>query len=87
MNINKVIPNLYIGDIRGAQDFEGLKQAGVTHILQALGGIDPMFKGKFTYKVLDVLDYPSQDLSRYFNEVVNWIASVIKSGGTVFVHW
>jgi protein-tyrosine phosphatase len=33
MNICKIIPNLYIGDIRGAQDFEGLKQAGVTHIL------------------------------------------------------
>jgi len=45
-----------------------------------------MFKGKFQYKVLNVLDSPSQDLSRYFNEVVNWMASVIKSGGTVFVH-
>jgi protein-tyrosine phosphatase len=45
-----------------------------------------MFKGKFQYKVLNVLDSPSQDLYRYFNEVVNWMASVIKSGGTVFVH-
>ena len=45
-----------------------------------------MFKGKFQYKVLNVLDSPSQDLSQYFNEVVNWMASVIKSGGTVFVH-
>lgn len=77
MNINKVIPNLYIGDIRGAQDFEGLKQSGVTHILQALGGMEPMFKGKFTYKILNVMDSPSQDLTRFFPEVVNWISSVI----------
>lgn len=25
-------------------------------------------------------------MKRYFPEVVNWMASVIKSGGTVFVH-
>jgi hypothetical protein len=42
-SINKVIPNLYIGDIRGAQDLQGLKAAGVTHILQAMGGVSPMF--------------------------------------------
>lgn len=32
-NIDKVIPNLFIGDIRGAQDLNGLKSAGITHIV------------------------------------------------------
>ena len=35
--IDKVIPNLFIGDIRGAQNLDGLKRNGITHILSALG--------------------------------------------------
>ena len=31
--INRVIPQLFIGDIQGAQDLKGLKAAGITHIL------------------------------------------------------
>ena len=58
-NINQVIPNLYIGDIRGAQDFQGLKSVGITHIVQAMGGIEPMHKDKFKYKTVNVIDAPS----------------------------
>jgi len=87
MNINKVLPNLYIGDIRGAQDLQGLKAAGVTHILQAMGGVQPIYKNQFTYKVLNVMDTPGENLARYFPEVAKWIKSAIQSGGTVFVHW
>lgn len=33
MAIDRVIPQLYIGDIHGAQNLKGLKANGVTHVL------------------------------------------------------
>ena len=86
-SINYVIPHLYIGDIRGAQDVVGLKKAGVTHILQVLGGVDPMFKDEFTYKVLNVVDAPSENILKHFGDLCKWIGQAVRNGGTVFVHW
>lgn len=41
--IDKIIDNLYLGDIRSAQNIQILKNKRITHILQALGGIAPSF--------------------------------------------
>ena len=42
-----------------------------------MGGMDPAFPKDFSYKKLDVMDTPSEDLSRYFDQVVKWIANTI----------
>ena len=84
--ISKIIDNLYLGDIRAAQSEAILKQNGVTHILQALGGVSPAFPELFKYKVLNVMDVPWENLGRYFMEAAVFIKHAIKSGGTVFVH-
>ena len=47
----------------------------------------PVFPNDFTYKVLNVMDTPSEDLGRYFKECNTWIANAIGQGGVVFVHW
>ena len=39
MTINKITENLYIGDIHGAENLNELKRNGITHILQAMGGM------------------------------------------------
>ena len=87
MAIDRIIPQLFLGDIEGAQNLKGLKEKGITHILQAMGGMDPIFPKDFKYKVLEVMDTPSENLGRYFDEVVRWIQGVINQGGCVFVHW
>ena len=85
--MNKIIENLYLGDIRAAQNLELLKQHGITHILQALGGIKPAFEGQFKYKVLQVNDVPWENLGRHFKEAAEFIKKAIKEeGGKVFVH-
>jgi protein-tyrosine phosphatase len=33
------------------------------------------------------MDTPSENLAKYFPEVISWMANAIKTGGTVFVHW
>jgi hypothetical protein len=42
-SIDKIIDNLYLGDVRAAQNLFAMKSKGVTHVLQALGGLNPTF--------------------------------------------
>ena len=58
----EVIPNLYISDIRAAQDLKALNQNFITHIVQAMGGVDPQFPAKFKYLVLPVADLPNENI-------------------------
>ena len=87
MSVDRILPGLYLGDLRAAQNQFTLKSKGVTHILQAMGGFQPPFKSTFTYKVLQVMDVPWENLGKHFWEAANFIRDCIKSGGTVFVHW
>ena len=87
MSINKIIDNLYLGDIRAANNIFSLKSNGVTHILQALGGMNPPFPNQFVYKVLQVMDVPWENLGKHFMDSALFIQKAIKSGGTVYVHW
>ena len=86
-SISRVVPQVYIGDIKGAQDLDGLKKVGVTHVLQVMGGMEPVFKSQFKYKVVDIRDVASERMSPYFPQLCKWMADVVNSGGTVFVHW
>jgi len=43
MSVDKIINNLYLGDIRAANNLFSLKTKGITHVLQAMGGMNPPF--------------------------------------------
>ena len=58
MPICEIVPQLFIGDIKGAEDLNNLRIKGVTHVLQAMGGMDPVYPKDFTYKIIDVMDTP-----------------------------
>lgn len=65
--MNLIIPGLYIGDIRASQDKDLMKNNGITHVLQCMGGLEPLFADSFKYKVVDVADVPGQNISNHFN--------------------
>lgn len=67
-NIDKILDGLYLGNINAAKNIFSLKSKGVTHILQALGGMNPPFPTHFNYKVLQVMDVPWENLGRHFME-------------------
>ena len=54
MPLFKVVPNLFIGDIRAAQDQKALQASGITHIVQAMGGIQSEFRDKFKFKIVEI---------------------------------
>ena len=87
MPISQVVPQLFIGDIKGAEDLDTLRSHGITHIVQAMGGMSPVFPGKFNYRTLDIVDSPSENIAKHFDSVNSWISSAIDKGGRVLVHW
>ena len=85
--MSMVIPQLYIGNIQAAESLNNLKDTGITHIIQAMGGMDPLQPKDFQYKKLQLTDSPGENIGRYFEEVVQWISRVMDQGGKILVHW
>ena len=52
VHMNQIIDNLWLGDIRAANNMFMLKSKGVTHVLQAMGGMNPPFTSHFKYLTL-----------------------------------
>jgi len=85
--IDKIIEGIYLGDIRAATSLPILKSKGITHVLQALGGMYPPFPDDFKYKVLQVRDVPWENLGAHFMKAVMFIKQALEVHGKVFVHW
>ena len=86
MVLSLITPQLFLGNANEAENFNELKMNGITHIVQAMGGMEIPFPREFQYKALDLQDIPNENISRYFDETVRWISSAIDNGGKVFVH-
>ena len=50
--MNKIIENLWLGNMSAAYNKEMLEKNGVTHILTVASGITPKFPSNLTYKVV-----------------------------------
>ena len=64
---------------------EALKEKGITKILSLMDGDPSNFSYKdkgFTQKVIDIMDYDSENIIQYFGECLNFI----NGDGKVFVH-
>jgi hypothetical protein len=58
----EVFPELFIGSIGAAYNQKSLQDLGITHILCTAAGIKPRFPTEFTYKMLECLDSPNQNV-------------------------
>ena len=62
-------PCLFQGSVGTAFNLESLQACGITHILTAASNINPRFKDKgITYKILALLDSPTQNIVKFFEE-------------------
>lgn len=73
--------------MQAAESIHHLKDTGITHIIQAMGGMEPLFPKDFDYKVLPIKDSPNENISKYFENVVQWISRAMDQGGKILVHW
>lgn len=84
--MNKILDNLWLGDMSAAYNKVLLKKYGMTHILTVASGIPPKFPTAFNYKVVTILDSPSANLKAHFKSCINYLKNAMEQGGIVLVH-
>lgn len=77
----KIRSGLYIGSKETECCLGVLQAAGITHILQAGGELQPSFPSRFVYKHLSVSDEEDEDLVEAFKESFTFIDEARKKGG------
>ena len=88
---SEVFPNLFIGNRHAVKIPGHLKENGITHIVNAAASEVITYKRKFEcegikLKQVFLLNFKNSDISRYFEEVAEFIDDAIKSGGKVLVN-
>ncbi|XP_066578907.1 dual specificity protein phosphatase 22-B [Amia ocellicauda] len=70
--INKVLPDLYLGNFKDARDREQLSKHNITHVLSIHDSAAPMLQ-EITYLCIPAADLPTQNLTQYFKESIKFI--------------
>ena len=88
---SEVFPNLFIGNRHSVKTPRYLKENGITHVVNAAATAVITYKRDFEcegikLKQVFLLDFKTSDISRYFEEVAEFIDDAIKSGGKVLVN-
>lgn len=76
---------LYVGSIRAAFNEEGLRTAGITHILNA-SGVEDTYPGSFKYMAVAMRDATTQDLLKVMEKVGAFLNSGTRDGNRTLVH-
>ncbi|CAL8107023.1 unnamed protein product [Orchesella dallaii] len=99
-HMDEVYPGIFVGDEASAKDTEGLKRAGITHVLNAscvtsvsspLGvNTSAQFYQIRSFKCeflgIPALDIMTFKISPFFDQAANFIESALNSNGKVLVH-
>jgi len=90
--LTKVLPFLYLGNSKDADDRDSMTAIGVTRVLNVTTSqqspsptMDHRASG-VVYKRLSVLDNGHANLKQYFEEAFEFIEGARKSGGSVLIH-
>ncbi|KYQ96800.1 leucine-rich repeat-containing protein (LRR) [Tieghemostelium lacteum] len=80
-----IIDKLYLGCRECAMNKNWLLQNNITHIL-TVAQLNPLYSDLFKYKCIKIDDVDSEDIYKYFKEIVEFIEEGRTSGGGVLVH-
>ncbi|XP_037626370.1 dual specificity protein phosphatase 22-B-like isoform X2 [Sebastes umbrosus] len=83
--MNKVLPDLYLGNIKDARDRELLAQHNITHILSIHDTAAP-FLEDMTYLCISAADRSKQNLIQYFRDSIMFIHESRLRGEGCLVH-
>ena len=83
-NIDKITDKIYLGDIDGANEIDYLRQEGITHIISLIGEeFCPKYEdGLFKRKIIDIEDFSTENIFKYFKECIKFIENSIK----IYIH-
>ncbi|GAA50584.1 Dual specificity protein phosphatase 10 [Clonorchis sinensis] len=86
--VSEILPYLYIGNARDAQNNDLLSHLGITHIINVSVTVLPPFTDNqlYQYLILPVVDTDEQNLRPSIDRAVDFIYEAEKSNGVVLVH-
>ena len=80
------IDYLFVGSVGAAYNFERLKAAGITHIINVTNTLENKYPDHFTYLRIGLEDDPDTDISSHFSIAQTFIESVRGQQGKCLVH-
>ncbi|KAJ6654248.1 hypothetical protein lerEdw1_007345 [Lerista edwardsae] len=86
--LSPILPFLFLGNERDAQDLERMLSLNVGHVLNVTTHL-PLYhadSGRLCYKRLPATDNNRQDLRKYFEEAFEFIEEAHQSGKGVLIH-
>ncbi|XP_060110813.1 dual specificity protein phosphatase 10-like [Heteronotia binoei] len=86
--LSPILPFLFLGNERDAQDLEQMLSLNVGHVLNVTTHL-PLYhveSGRLRYKRLPATDNNRQDLRQYFEEAFEFIEEAHQSGKGVLIH-
>ncbi|XP_028443714.1 dual specificity protein phosphatase 22-B [Perca flavescens] len=83
--INKILPDLYLGNIKDARDRELLAQHNITHILSIHDTAAPILED-MTYLCISAADHSKQNLIQFFRDSIMFIHESRLKGEGCLVH-
>ncbi|KAF5399224.1 Dual specificity protein phosphatase 10 [Paragonimus heterotremus] len=86
--VSKILPYLFIGNARDAQDRTLLRHLGITHIVNVSNSVPMPFQGtaEFKYLRLPASDTNQQNLRPAFDSAIAFINKARESNGIILVH-
>ena len=86
--ISEIIPGLYLGNSRDAQNLDLLKQHQIRNVINASTSIPCYFESEqiFDYLRLPCQDSTNQNILQYFQETFDHIHQKLSANENVFVH-
>ncbi|XP_035268279.1 dual specificity protein phosphatase 22-B-like isoform X1 [Anguilla rostrata] len=83
--INKVLPDLYLGNFKDARDREQLARNNITHILSIHDSAAPQLQ-EMTYLCIPAADLPTQNLTQHFKDSIAFMHESRLKGEGCLVH-
>ena len=85
-DIHMVFPNLYISSYSPTTNLQLLQLLNINKIITALPYYNPPYPEAFEYVQIPLYDDQSENIQRYFKNVVNILAEGLMSGERILVH-
>uniref|UniRef100_A0A4W5KT92 Dual specificity phosphatase 22b n=1 Tax=Hucho hucho TaxID=62062 RepID=A0A4W5KT92_9TELE len=83
--LNKVLPDLYLGNFKDARDREQLARNNITHILSIHDSAAPILP-EITYLCISAADLPTQNLTQHFKQSIMFMHESRLKGEGCLVH-
>ena len=85
--MDKITDNLFVGDIRAAQNAEILQRHCITHIVTIGKDLSPMFPQLYNYFCLPLVEETTECIGKHFNSFCKFVKSAIRrDSANVLIH-